>query len=84
MTDDARGRLVLLVRQLGGAPSRTRLQHAARIVLADAGLDELVRLSAFDELCGVLRSAGAHACALGLLDLLVELARAEHDGVGAR
>lgn len=82
LTEAAERRLVLLARYLGAAPSRIKLRHAARLVEADAELDEILAAAA-EDLSGAawrgvndaVDAAGAAGCGLGMLDLLVELGR---------
>jgi len=82
MSKATQRRLVLLARHLGAAPSRAQLRRAVRIVEADADLSEVLWAAAEDA-SGVLwrgvvdtvDAAGLAGCALGLLDLLVELGR---------
>lgn len=78
MTEATERRLVLLARYLGGAPSPSKLRRAARLVEADAELSEVLWAAA-ENLPGaawrdVVEAVDA-GCALGMLDLLVELGR---------
>lgn len=89
LTETAAARLVTLAGYIGGAPSRSRLERAAKIVEDDPELGGLLRAAgrggpaghkAFGEASSVLRAAGAEAFALDLLDLVTHIA--SHQAAG--